>query len=991
MTDAPAQPPAPAPEPARSLQDLRPLHVALLQQWADLDEAEQLRRGEAFRQAAAAAGRWIKNFEERDSVQGLIDYWTATMANLPAFEVYPKMVTVAAFDERTVKGIRKPSPFVGLNPFRLADRNRFHGRDSACEAVLAAVRAHGLVIVVGPSGLGKSSLAQAGAAARLDEEPPWSALPPVSPGRYPVSSLLRAMQPLHAEPGWVEEQRVLLVSDPGHLRALAERKLEPDVGAVLVIDRAEELFTYDVASPDLLLTAAALAALAAEPARHRVILTIREEYFEQLTAILKAAKLALPEAAIVRPPPATADEMKQAIVGPAATVGLAFEPALVEAIVADLADQPDALPLLEFTLTRLRDEAEIDRIGLADYQALGKANLSIQAAAERALESLDPNAREAARVAFLELVTISRFPSRRRLRRDELRRAVAKNDVDGSDLNAALGAFAKAGLLHRIAGEDAGDDRFEIAHEAVVRNWPRLLVWLQDRRRGDETRERLMIGLERWRAGGRRGNQLLSGHALREAADYLGTSAALDEYVIASRKRRRSRLTVVVVLLALIAGGVIWSDWERRDAEEGQLDAERDASLIRNYAVSRDFRHRAMMADEVLMSLYDKGTIGADAVPASFIRRMAVTPTPIPNAGIGFDPNFLGQGDLAVALPRLPSPDIRVLNYPHVTVLYDTRRHVPLLIASNLDRAGKPVDPFDGIGTFPDRRLPAGAQIGARISPAPDKGLVPLISVDEAAWSHGNTPADTGFLHYAPLAVLQPWDFYLGDWLAVEAQLLGINADRITYLTGPILRPDDPIVGGIVMPRSYFKIAIYRDPATGQRTVESRMIGVEASDSAGGVETSLARIADLTRESGVDLGRVDTAAAPAARATFSLRFALMRPATAAEIGQAIGKTDLAYRGARPAGGPARRQEVLYGDPADEAAARALAARAGDALARRGFGTVTVGIRRAPTAPPPRGTLELWLVLPEPPARPAPPAAQRPAPPTRRPAGLTPSR
>ncbi|MEA3014605.1 MAG: hypothetical protein QOD42_3150 [Sphingomonadales bacterium] len=879
MTDAPAKPPAPAPapapDPARSLQELRPLHVALLQQWAELDEAEQLRRGEAFRQAAAAAGRWIKNLEERDSVQGLIDYWTATMANLPAFEVYPKLVTVAAFDERTVKSIRKPSPFVGLNPFHLADRNRFHGRVSACETVLAAVRAHGLVVVAGPSGLGKSSLAQAGAAARLDEEPLWSALPAVSPGRYPVSSLLRAMQPAHAEAGWIEENRLLLVSDPGHLRALAEQKLEPDVGAVLVIDRAEELFTYDVASPDLLLTAAALGALAAAPARHRVILTIREEYFEQLAALLKTAKLELPEAAIVQPPPATAEEMKEAIVKPAEAVGLTFEPALVDALVADLAGQADALPLLEFTLTRLRDDAEIDRIGLADYLALGKADLTIQDAGERALAALEPGAREAARVAFLELVTIGRYPSRRRLRRDELRRAVAKNDVDGSDLNAALAGFSGVGLLRRLPGEDAGDDRFEIAHESVVRNWPRLLVWLQDRRRGDETRERLMIALERWRAAGRPGNQLLSGNALREAADYLGTSAALDEYVIAGRKRRRRRLTIAgIVLLLVLAWSVLWAvrtlDAEHtasRAATIAEIAADRTRALnarasarsraIVDIAIGRDFQRRAMMADQVLMALVTKSTIPENAVPRPFLDRMHEPVGPLPGGRLGFDPNFLvetGGRNLAVPLPRLASADIETLVYPNVTVFYDHTRQVPLLVMSNYDRTAKPMPPFPGIGVFPDGRV-RGAQIGARFSPAPDKGLVPVISFQEAAWMTGDSSSNASFMHYAPLTVLQPWDFYQGPWLGIETELLSIiDADRITYLTGPIVTAGDRQFGGILMPRSYFKIAIYRDSVTGRRMIEGRMIGIDARRDGTSAKTSLARIVELVRRGGIDLG-----------------------------------------------------------------------------------------------------------------------------------------
>lgn len=864
-----------------SLLQLRPLHVALLQEWSKLDDAQKRERGEAFRATATSAGRWIKNLEERDGAQALLDYWTATIGGIPG-EAYPELVALAPFDPATVQTSSKESPFVGLDPFRIEDKDRFHGRDQVRDELLAASDANPLLIVTGPSAIGKSSLVQAGVAGTLRTQPRWIVLAPVTPGGDPVASLLLTVRPDKAPRGWLDEQRARLESDPDHLRLLAESDLDADKGALLVIDRAEEMFTFDVGNAEIGVAAAALAAFVAgpQPGRHRVILDIRSDYLKQLTSALKAAKVELPEGAVARPRAPTPEELKEAVVRPALSVGQNIEPAVTEALVADLDGQADALPLLEFTLSKLWEAAETDRVGMAEYQAVGRPSLIVQNVAERVYAELDPAASHTAHLAFLQMIRVSHFVSRRRVRRDDLREALEKTDADASRLNAVLKAFHKVGLIRRFPGDSVGDDCFEIAHEAVIRNWPRLLIWLQDLRRGDETRERLMAALERWRGGGRRSIHLLNGQGLRDAVPYQGTSAAFDEFVAASRKRRRVRATIALTILfvaliwmvvallktlaadnkALLADASIEAARDREKAADEQTRRLRQATearerAIKTVAISRDFQRRSMMADQVLMGLIRKGTISGSAVPRPFAIRMDQVPRPVPAGSLGFDPNFLvtdGDRSLVVPLPR-PSPDIDTIQYPHVTVFYDRRRRIPLLVMSNYDRVADSTTPFGGIGVFRDPRY-RGAQIEERISPAPDKGLVPLITFQEAAWNVGDTSADSSFLHYAPLAVLLPWDFYQGAWLGVESELLSITgADSITYLTGPILRPDDPVVGDIVMPRAYFKIAIYRDPATGRRRIEARMIGIDAGGDGSGADRSLPRIIELARRSGIDL------------------------------------------------------------------------------------------------------------------------------------------
>jgi hypothetical protein len=965
-----------------SLQELRPLHVALLQEWAGLDDARKGERAEGFRKIARAAGRWIKNFDERDSAQSLLDYWTATMAGLPGCESYPRLVSLADFDPATVQTSSKKSPYVGLNPFSIEDRDHFHGRDQVRDELLAASDANPLFVITGPSGLGKSSLVQAGLAGTLGTLPRWKLLAPATPGSDPVASLLRTVRPDRAPPAWLDDQRARIESDPDHLRVLAERDLPPDQGAVLVIDRAEEMFTFDVGNAEIGVAAAALAAFVAgpQPGRHRVILDIREDYFEQLSAGLKAAKLELATAAVARPRAPTREELAEAVVKPAEAVGLKFDPAVTEALVADLDGQADALPLLQFTLSKLWGAAETDRVGMAEYQAIGRPSLIVQNVAEGVYAALDSTeAQDTARLAFLALIRVGSYVSRRRLRRDDLREVLEKSDSDVSRLNPVLKAFDNAGLLRRTPGDSAGDDCFEIAHEAVIRNWPRLLIWLQDRRRGDDVRERVMASLERWRASGRRGSLLLRGQALREAAALDQDGGAVGEYIAASRRRQRvMRIALASLIVVLAAGALLWDALKR--ANERDLRNKQDAAISaarEETALGENFQRQAMLTDQALMRLVRKGALDEAAVPALFLERMRRRPTGFRAGGLGYDPNFLhmaDDGDTAIAVP-MPTARLsgaRILTYPHATIIYDTQRRVPLVIATNYNQDAAPLPPFLGIGSFPDPRLDSALQYGERVSLHPAYGLVPLASFQEVGWAAGGGYRDTSFLHFAPFAVLRPWQSYLEAWSRIENRLLGLPARRIIFFTGPVLNGPQPEVGGLIVPQAYFKIAVYRDEASGELRVQAYVIDVNTPFDEADTR-ALRTVNDIEHLTGLDFGPLGDVMPDPSRPTVYLHYANMPNSTAAGIRRALSRTGHVLHGAERVAEAAGQHQVRYFHEEDKEAAETLALRAREALADAGFGDVQIEVkwiqmgRRWPEErrQAVRRVLELWIGVPPP--------------------------
>src|SRR5687767_10533211 len=89
-----------------SAEELRPLHLALLREWNELDDEAKAKKAEQFRRTAAKTGAWIKSLEERDAVQGMIDYWTATVATIPDVE-FPDPVLIAEFKPSTVQKTKR--------------------------------------------------------------------------------------------------------------------------------------------------------------------------------------------------------------------------------------------------------------------------------------------------------------------------------------------------------------------------------------------------------------------------------------------------------------------------------------------------------------------------------------------------------------------------------------------------------------------------------------------------------------------------------------------------------------------------------------------------------------------------------------------------------------------------------------------------------------------------------------------------------------------
>jgi AAA ATPase domain len=321
------------------------------------------------------------------------------------------------------------SPFPGLVPFTRDMARVFYGRDEELRRLTGRLRSLGeqrLVLVVGASGCGKSSLVTAGLAARLGGEPGWEMTDPFLPGREPVRKLARALTQagkraalawdetaIHRrlrkdEPALVDLARELLAAGPGPAR----EKL------LLVIDQGEELFTRSDETERAWL-ATLLRHAVAGPVR--VVIALRSEFQDQLFALPELDGINLHTFPLR---PLAHDMLRVVITEPARVAGLRVEPELVSTMVGDT-DGGEALPLLAFTLHELAKYPRGGTLSAERYRELGGVRGALARHADAVLDEAVGTSglsREEVLATMAELATLDEAGrrTRRRIDLDEL-------------------------------------------------------------------------------------------------------------------------------------------------------------------------------------------------------------------------------------------------------------------------------------------------------------------------------------------------------------------------------------------------------------------------------------------------------------------------------------------------------------------------------------------------------------------------------------------
>jgi WD40 repeat protein len=523
-------------------------------------------------------------------------------------------------------------PFRGLAPFDAAHAEYFFGRERLVAGMVARLVGSTVLAVVGPSGSGKSSVVRAGllpalANGVLPGSERWRRML-MRPGKHPLEELRRALARLGPE-GAARNG-----DDPF---AAALGSLEPGERLVLAVDQLEEMFTACRDDGERAAFAEALAIVAEDPdQRVVVVLAIRADFYGRFAEYPGLSAQISGNQVLVGP--MTREELRRAIELPARRTGLRVEPQLISALVADVADEPGGLPLLSTALLELWEERDGRTLRHATYEAKGGVSGAVTRLAERAYQRLTEPQRERARAILLRLAGAEEAALvRRRVPLEEL-------DMDRDEDTA--GAFAML-TDRRLLTVDEG--AVEVAHEALLREWPRLRGWLEEDAEGRRLHQHLINAAGEWQDSGREPAELYRGARLAAALDWAASHNAelnelerefLDEGRAASgreagrqrvaNRRLRALLGGVGVLLtlAVIAGVIAISERQgARDAATAEA-----AQRLGAQALTEDRLDQALRLANAGVALDDSA-----ATRSNLLSTLLRSPAAVGVLGVGGD------------------------------------------------------------------------------------------------------------------------------------------------------------------------------------------------------------------------------------------------------------------------------------------------------------------------------------------------------------------
>jgi formylglycine-generating enzyme required for sulfatase activity/energy-coupling factor transporter ATP-binding protein EcfA2 len=378
----------------------------------------------------------------------------------------------------------RKSPFPGLHAFKEEDAPIFFGRGYETDALVKQLNDSRFVAVVGASGSGKSSLVGAGLIPRLranaiEGSKDWQIVRFI-PGEDPIERLYDALLDIFPQfkPNPLEARRIKqnFIADmreaPQTLLDICITGLEnlPEWAQVLLfVDQFEELFT--LSKPDDAKSFAVMLDAIAKSARLRVVVTMRADFYHraveypQLAELLRTGSfpLAIPKR----------DALRQMIERPAERAGLTFDHALVERILNDTGDEPGNLALMAYALDELYKLDDDKTLTHHEYEQLGGVQGAIGTRAENQFMALGMDENVIQQV-FHALVEVDERGTATR-RREQFQAGSLPDDV-----RRLIKAFTDARLLttnYDITNKMA---IVEVAHEAILRSWPRLTEWIED-------------------------------------------------------------------------------------------------------------------------------------------------------------------------------------------------------------------------------------------------------------------------------------------------------------------------------------------------------------------------------------------------------------------------------------------------------------------------------------------------------------------------------
>ncbi|MFE1206255.1 trypsin-like peptidase domain-containing protein [Streptomyces sp. NPDC058762] len=535
------------------------------------------------------------------------------------------------------------SPYRELLPFTEHDRAVFHGRTHETQRLVELLEHQQvpLLPVLGPSGVGKSSLVGAGLLGSLDHDRYVIARIPLGLRLTAEELLAWALASAGDEDimgaDWRDRWSALTrqLTDEQGIRAAVEQTLARHGGRsrlVLVADQFETLLTDAPSTARRLDTM--LGVLTdrrtdgSRPAQAVVVVRIDFlRHVEQLPHLRTAW-----DATSMVVQPMMRNQLAEVITGPlAGRAGIRFADGLVERMLRDAPPGPAALPMLEYLLSRLWERQERGWLTTTAYQELGGVQGALADDADRRLWAwADTTERQALERIFIQLVRPGEELDAGE-RGPDTRRVAARTEFSEGDW----------ALIHRLAStrlvvvtrRPTGRDTAELAHQALVETWPRLRRWLEENRDFRSWQEELRRSLRVWQEQGRPRELALGREQIARARRWIDERgheipAEEAEFVAVSdqvRQRRARRRRVVLagfaVLTVLVVVAASLATRNARDSSEQR-------ALAAARSLTEESRQQSI-ADPALAARLALAAQHVSATPQTRARLLAAVSSPL--------------------------------------------------------------------------------------------------------------------------------------------------------------------------------------------------------------------------------------------------------------------------------------------------------------------------------------------------------------------------
>ena len=517
--------------------------------------------------------------EQLQGVVGMVVAASRPADTRTAF-VIPLDVLASVWPLLTVPPDQPRNPYKGLRPFTQRDAADFFGREVVVKKVLDLINSlvteqparssTRLLTILGPSGVGKSSLIMAGLLPKLQQgalpgSKDWVYLYPMVPGKYPLEALASTLKPYFPDTSFKTLREDLEDETARGLHLLATQLAKQrGTSVVLLIDQCEELFTQTESEDERQRFIRLLLNACSEPrGPAMVVLTLRADFYDrpmqypELFRLIEAQHLSL---LAIEP-----EDLRRVVEQPAALsdVQVTFEGDLVNRILFEVQSQVGALPLLQFTLDRLFQQRSGRQLTLSAYHKLGGVKGALVRKAEETYTALPSEGhRILARALFVRLIDPGATEQ------DTTRRRAALSEFSLPEANQTrlLQEVADAFIATRLltTNEIGGTTTIEVSHEALIREWPRLASWLRKARDDIPLQQAISKDAAKWEQLNKPGDRLYRGSQLKEAQAWAkrntpsGDEVAFLHAGAAQRMRSIASVTVIVLLLLSMTGLAGW-------------------------------------------------------------------------------------------------------------------------------------------------------------------------------------------------------------------------------------------------------------------------------------------------------------------------------------------------------------------------------------------------------------------------------------------------